>query len=218
MTWQWAVPIVVAAAAALVAPLVLRSLPAPSDEPGSDPYRPLATRGFALIGFALMAIGGLLVLWLATAYAPAWLGLGTAGVLAAMVDARTEYLPKRLMQAGWALTVAGTVVTSALVGDWLVLLRAAVGGAAITGLFWLFWRIGGGFGFGDVRLAPIIGATAAAISWTMLAGALLLGGIAGVAMGVTWRLLGRGRAFPYGPALIAGPYLALLLNSALAAG
>ena len=40
-------------------------------------------------------------------------------------------------------------------------------------------------------------------------------GIVGALWGVIWRALGRGRAFPYGPALVAGPYLALLLNGLL---
>lgn len=215
MTWQWAGPIVLAAALAVLTPRILRALPAPSDEPDSDPYGPLATAWFALTAFALMAVAGLLVVWLVPGQTLAWVGLSTFAVLAAMIDARTEYLPKRLMQACWLTTAAGVVASAALAGDWQLLVRSAVGALAVTSLFWLFWRIGGGFGFGDVRLAPVIGATAASVSWTMLAGALLFGGIVGVLWGVIWRALGRGRAFPYGPALVAGPYLALLLNGLL---
>lgn len=54
------------------------------------------------------------------------------------------------------------------------------------------------------------------LGWTTLAGALLLGGLLGVAWGLTpWQALGRGKAFPYGPALVAGPYLALLAGATL---
>lgn len=209
MTWQWLLPILVAAGVAVGTPGLLRALPSPSDEPNSHPYDRLATRGFAVVAFALMAAGGVLVLALIPQHALAWAGLGTAGVLAAMIDARTEYLPAVLMRAGWMLSALGSFVTAAVLADWQVLLRASIGALATTALFWLFHRFGGGFGFGDVRLAPIIGATAAGLSWTALAGSLLLGGLIGVAWGLVWRALGRGKAFPYGPALVAGPYLAL---------
>lgn len=217
MSWQWAIPIVLAAGFAAATPAILRALPAPTDEPLSDPYSALATRRFAVVTFLLVAALGLVVVALAPTHAVAWVGLGTVGVLAAMIDARTQYLPKRLMQAGWALTTAGLLSVSVPSADWPALARAAIGAAAVTGLFWVFWRLGDGFGYGDVRLAPIIGATTAGLSWTMLAGALLLGGLAGVAWGLAWRATGHGRAFPYGPALVAGPYLALALNAALAA-
>ena len=209
MTWQWALPIVVAAAVAAATPAILRALPSPSDEPTSRPYDRLATRGFAVVAFALMAACGGLVLATAPQHAFAWAGLGTAGVLGAMTDARTEYLPAALMRAGWVLTAVGSLITAAVASDWYVVLRAVIGALAPTALFWLFHRLGG-FGFGDVRLAPIIGATAAGLSWPALAGALLLGGLLGVAWGLVWRALGRGKAFPYGPALVAGPYLALI--------
>lgn len=210
MTWQWAVPIAVAIALGLVTPRLLRALPPPVDEPASRPYVSLATRGFAAVALVLTALAGTLVLGLAPPYWFGWAGLSTVGVVAAMIDARTGYLPSVLMRAGWVLTVAGTAVTAAVLADWQVLVRAAVGAAASAALIWVFHRIGGGFGFGDVRLAPIVGATAASVGWSTLFGALILGGLLGVLWGLVWRALGRGKAFPYGPALVAGPYLALV--------
>lgn len=195
-------------AVGLATPAILRALPAPVDEPDADPYRRLATPGVAAVTGVLVALAGTLAVVAAPVIAPAWLGLIGPGVLAAVVDARTEYLPKRLTQAAWVLTAGGLLACAAWLGP-VPLLRAAIGAASAAALFWVFWRFGGGFGFGDVRLAPVIGAASAAVSWTMLAGALLLGGLLGVAWGLVWRALGRGRAFPYGPALVAGPFLAL---------
>ncbi len=215
MNWQWLAPLVVAAAVASVTPRVLLALPAPIDEPDSRPYDALATRAVALTTFLLVGVAGVVVAALAPAATSAWLGLGTAGVLAAVVDARTGYLPTVLMRVGWVLTAGGLIAATASTNDWQLLARAAGGALAATALFYTFHRIGGGFGFGDVRLAPIVAAPAAALGWTTLAGALLLGGLLGVAWGLTWQALGRGKAFPYGPALVAGPYLALLAGATL---
>ncbi|MFT3862097.1 prepilin peptidase [Micropruina sp.] len=211
MTWQWAVPIAVAIMLGLIAQPLLRALPPPVDEPGGRPYEQLATGVFAATATVLIALAGTTVLALAPRHAFGWAGLGTAGVLAAMIDARTGYLPAPVMRAGWALTIIGALATAGVTADWSTAARAAAGATATTALFWLFHRFGGGFGFGDVRLAPIVGGAAASVSWTLLFGALILGGLLGVAWGLTWRALGRGKAFPYGPALVAGPYLALAL-------
>lgn len=210
MTWLLAVPVLAGAAVAASTPAVLRALPSPEGEPTS-PYARLATTRFALAVGVLVALAGVATMILAPALWPAFAGLATAGVLAAAIDARTGYLPRLLAWAGWALTAAGLAACVALAGTG-PLLRAAVGAAAATALFWVFWRFGGGFGFGDVRLAPVIGASSAAVGYPALAAALFLGGLLGVAWGLLWRAAGRGRAFPYGPALVAGPFLALLLN------
>jgi len=208
MTWLLAIPLVIAGVLAAASSSLLRALPLPVDDPGADVYRPLAGTGFALTAFALVGAAGLVVVALVPAVAPAFCGLATFGVLSAMIDARTGYLPKVLAQASWVLTAAGVLVSAALLGT-EVALRAGLGAVAATALFWAFWRFGRGFGFGDVRLAPVIGAAAAAVSWTVLAGAFLLGGLLGVGWGLLWQASGRGRAFPYGPALVAGPFLAL---------
>lgn len=208
MDWMLALPTLGAAGLALATPALLRALPAPADEPDADPYRPLATRGVAFAVFLLVAAAGTVVVAVAPATSPVWLGLVGPGVLAAVVDARTGYLPKRLAQASWVLTGAGLLAGAGWLGV-QVLVRAGLGALAAGALFWVFWRFGGGFGFGDVRLAPVIGAASAAVGWQLLAGALLLGGLLGVAWGLAWRASGRGRAFPYGPALVAGPFLAL---------
>lgn len=215
MPWLVLVPIVVAAGFAAAIPRILRRLPPPSDEPDGDHYRPLATRRFALTGFGLCAAAGVLAVLLAPAQSPGWIGLSTLGVLAGMVDARTGFLPKRLIWGGWVLTGVGLGVAALIGQDGWLLLRVAIGTLAATTLFWLFWWFGGGFGFGDVRLAPMIGATAASVDYTMLAGGLLFGSLAGLAWGLAWQISGRGKAFPYGPALVAGPFLALALRAAL---
>jgi leader peptidase (prepilin peptidase)/N-methyltransferase len=211
MQW-WAVLLAVAAAGVLTAvtPWILRRLPAPVDDPGSDPYRPLVTRGFlaAVFGASLAANAlGFALLPLPTALA--WVSLSTCGVLLGCIDQATTYLPLRLTQVAWALAAAGVLPLGLLQG-WLALAQVALGAALARGLIWAFWRWGGGFAFGDVRLAALVGATAATVSFPFVSWALLLGSLVGVVLGVVSRMRTGQREYPYGPALVIGPYLALL--------
>jgi leader peptidase (prepilin peptidase)/N-methyltransferase len=193
---------------------VLRTLPEPAAASLKVPYRALATTRFVLVA-GLLATFTAVLSWFAVPAAamPAWLVIGTCGVLLAMIDARTTWLPLRLTQASWVLMVAAVGLGWLLGGGWQLVARAA-GGAAIAGalylVVWLLTR--GGFGFGDVRFAPLIGAAAAACSWRLLIWALALGTLAGGVNGLV-RLLGsRPGAFPYAPSMLAGAYLALAVG------
>lgn len=207
MTPWLILPPLLAAAIAPGVPSLMRRLAPPDGEP-ADFYRPLTTGTFAVLAFLAMAAAGCLAVGLIPGAAPVWLGLATTGVLSALIDARTGYLPRRLAQVGWLLTAAGAVVVAFWAPE--ALLRAAVGAGATAALFWTLWRVGRGFGFGDVRLAPVVGAASAAASWAGLFAGLLAGGLLGVLIGLAWRLSGRGPAFPYGPALVAGPFLGIV--------
>ena len=82
---------------------------------------------------------------------------------------------------------------------------------AVGGFFALFWRLTGGIGFSDVRLMACVGAITAAASIDLAIAATLAGTILGACWGLLRRVLGRSGQFAYGPALWAGPFLALLL-------
>lgn len=69
----------------------------------------------------------------------------------------------------------------------------------------------GGFGFGDVRYAPLVGAATATVSWTLLAWALVLGSLVGAVLGLVRLARRRRGAFAYAPAILAGSYLAVAL-------
>ena len=193
---------------------VLRMLPEPADASQKLPYRALATARFALLAGVLAALLAVLS-WYAvpTAALPAWLVIGTCGALLAMIDARTTWLPLRLMQASWLLMAAAVGLGWPLAGGWLLVTRAA-GGAAIAGaLYFTVWLVTrGGFGFGDVRFAPLIGAASAACSWRLLIWALALGTLAGGVNGLIRLTAKRPGAFPYAPSMLAGSYLAVVVD------
>ena len=146
-----------------------------------------------------------------------WLLLAPAGVLLAVIDLRVRRLPDPLTLplAAAALTLLGLVsLVPEHAGSWTdALLGALVLGAG----YWVLWRINpGGMGFGDVKLALGAGAVLGWYGWDTV----LLGTFAGFLLGALWGgalvLVGRaGRktAIPFGPFLIAGAFLGLLIGA-----
>ena len=203
---------------------LLTRLPEPIDAPPDKlPYAALGTWSTALVCAALSAVA-VAVGWLSVPAParPLWLVLGTAALLLAAVDARTTWLPLRLTHAAWVLMGAAILVGGAVAGvdggtpaAIAFLLRAGTGvvvGGALYLLIWLITR--GGFGFGDVRFAPLVGAAAAALSLTVLFWALVLGSLIGGLHGIVLLARRRPGHFPYSPAMLAGAYLALAVTAA----
>jgi len=188
---------------------VLPRLPEPADGDGKPFYRDLATPVFA-VGCAALAGLAATVAWLSgpLQIQPLWWVLSVLGVLLAVIDARTTWLPLPLTHAAWLTMAVAAVLVWALAGGSTVLRTAA--GAALAGLlFFLVWFISrGGIGFGDVRFAPLVGAAAASHSWSVLIWALLLGSLAGAGHGLVRLALRRAGSFPYAPTMLVGAYLA----------
>ena len=160
----------------------------------------------ALVAGSAAVIGRLAV---PTALQPLWWVLATFGVVLAAVDARTTWLPLRLTRLAWAAMAAAGLLALLLGAGWPALLRAGAG-AALAGLLYLaVWRLsGGGFGFGDVRFAPLVGAATAADSWSLLVIGLFAGSVLGAAYAGLRLVRRRAGPFPYAPAMLAGAYLA----------
>lgn len=207
-----------------VARFVVPRLPEPAPDPDDDYVKPLyrdLLHPRAIVPSVVLGFLGGLVAPLAGPMVGAAVALAGAGAALAVVDAYTTYLPRRLHLLTSALVVAAAVLGVALsepaVG-WLPLgLGAAFGVVASRTLFWVVWRVGDGFGYGDVRLAGLVGGVAGALGvqmwWQSLLASAIIGAVAGLAVHL-WRRRHPsplGSAFPYGPALWAGPFVALLV-------
>lgn len=203
--WSMSAALALGLAAALLTGPVLRALPAGADSPD---YATLATRRFAATVGVLTVVAGLVVACCA-AHPLLWLPLVAAGVLQAGIDARTTWLPLRLSQVLWAGTA--TALALQALTEPSAALRGLAGAALTAASFWLVWRLGG-LGFGDVRLAPVLGAVTAAESWPHVLAALLLGTGIGAVHGVIRLLRGHRGPFPYGPSLVLGTFGALLIT------
>jgi leader peptidase (prepilin peptidase)/N-methyltransferase len=196
--------------------LILRRLPVPADEPDARPYAELDSRGFRIAVAALTLVVGLISffltdppLWLA------WSALVLTGPLLGLIDWRTGLLPLRLNYVGLGLAVAGAGLAAWLTMNPAILLWAAIGGVGGFCVFWLVWYFSGGqLGFGDVRLAAVLGVITGATALPLLLWSFLIGSV----VGVIWGLIaarGRSTPYPYGPSMLLGPPLALIVGTAI---
>jgi leader peptidase (prepilin peptidase)/N-methyltransferase len=144
----------------------------------------------------------------------AWAIAGTALVV---IDMREHRLPDAIVLRMYPVVLTGLALAGAFTGSWRWW-GAAVGAVLWTGAIGGVWALtrGHGMGFGDVKLAPALGASlgwlSADAAMLGLAGAWLLGGGWALAVLLTRRARRRD-AIAFGPFLVAGFWLALLLAS-----
>lgn len=193
--------------------LVLPRLREPVTEEKKRPYADLATVRLAVVVAGLAAAGaGVAWLQLPVAQQPVWVVLSIVGVGLAAVDGLTTWIPAAATRWAWLAIAAAAPLMMLLGASWADVGRTVAGGVVAGGLYWLAWLLTrGGFGFGDVRFVPLIGAAAAAVSWTALFVALLVGSLIAVGHGV-WRQVRRvGGVQPWAPSLLLGAYATLLI-------
>jgi len=127
----------------------------------------------------------------------------------AAIDLDVQRLPDKLLLPLAAAVGTGVIAVAVITSNPTVAARAFVGGLASFTGHWLLHRISrGGLGYGDVKLAGILGIATASISLTTVWWSLIIGATAAAA----WSLATRRRAaFAYGPWLIAGALVAIPL-------
>jgi leader peptidase (prepilin peptidase)/N-methyltransferase len=138
--------------------------------------------------------------------------LAAIGVALAVVDWRTTLLPTRIIAPAYVVTIAAVLLAALLDHDRDALVAAAIGWAAMGGLFFVLWFIyPRGLGYGDVRLSGILGMALGYLGWSELAtgiyGAFLLGGLGGALLSLL-RIVNRKR-FPFGPFMLVAAIVAV---------
>lgn len=207
----------------LLTPAVLQRLPAPEDELElRRSYSALAaTRGlrFALCitSAVTCALLGLKLGW--SAALPGWLYLGAAGNLLAVIDWRIRRLPAGVVNPSQIAIALGLAAAAAATSDWASLLRGVAGWAVAGGVLLVGWLVQPGtLGYGDVRLAALLGMALTGLSWTHLSLAFFLALLSAAGAGGVLAVTGRLDAdhhMPLGPFLIAGAVVTVLLGSAI---
>jgi leader peptidase (prepilin peptidase) / N-methyltransferase len=209
-------------------PALVRRLPEPTPDPEKkppagpkEPYADIAALpGLAwksgLASAACAAVVGAVVGW-------QWplvilVPLVPVCVALAVIDWRTRLLPTRLV-----LPATGAAILLGLAG-WAVtrdpddLVRAAIGLVAVRSFFWVLWWLhSAGMGFGDVRLAALLGFALGYVG----VGELVVGAYAGFLVfglpGLLLAVVRRDRAllktaYPFGPFMLAGALVGIVIG------
>jgi leader peptidase (prepilin peptidase)/N-methyltransferase len=168
-----------------------------------------------------LATAGLVVL-AAVRYPNPWHDILVGGLLAlmpgiALIDLRHRIIPNKLTYPATLASVP-VIVLAWLIGDAADPVKAVIGFLAFGGGIFLVASVSGGMGFGDVKLAALIGLVLGSLGLRFVgvsAGAtIVLGGVGGL-LALT---MGRGMKskIPYGPYLAAGAVVAGLWGDSLA--
>jgi leader peptidase (prepilin peptidase)/N-methyltransferase len=150
----------------------------------------------------------------------AFLWLAGVSVALAVIDLEHHRLPNAIVLPSYAVGGALLAASSILVGDWSALVRAAIGLASLFA-FYLIAALSypGGMGFGDVKLAGVLGLYLAWLGWGEFAvgafAAFLLGGLFAVALLATRRVQRTG-GIPFGPWMLAGAWVGVFAGGTVA--
>ncbi|HEU5355340.1 MAG TPA: A24 family peptidase [Actinocrinis sp.] len=148
--------------------------------------------------------------------------LFAAGSVAlAIIDARTKLLPNRIVFPLYGVGLVGFGLITALVHDSAAVTHLITALAAMAVLFGVFYAIAmfGPMGYGDVKLAGVIGLYLGWLAIPIVFAGVLLGTVAAalaaigiVAVRTARRKPWRRTEIPYGPYLLLGAWVAILLN------
>lgn len=225
---------VVAAALALPLPRAVARLPEPAPSPDVPDGEPPKVPYVDLAGSPTLRVWGPVVSAVAAAALGARLGWShdllvvvpvvPVGVVLAYIDWRTRLLPRLLVLPATAVAVVAGLLGWALTGEADDLVRGGIGMAATFGLYWLLWWVhASGMGFGDVRLSALLGFALGHVGWSELAVGVYLPFLLLGLPGLVLALVRRDRtllkaAFPFGPAMLVGAWIAVLVGEPVIAG
>lgn len=151
---------------------------------------------------------------------PAYLWFVGVCVTLTITDLDHQRIPNRILGPGLAVALVLLAIGAGFEGEWDAYLRGIGGAAAYFGVMFILAVVArGGLGFGDVKLAALLGLFLGYESWRLVAvgGALavLIGGLIAVALLIA-RRRGRKDAIAFGPSMVAGAFLALVVGDRIA--
>ncbi|WP_292603738.1 A24 family peptidase [Nocardioides sp. REDSEA-S30_B4] len=144
-----------------------------------------------------------------------------ACVALAFVDWHTRLLPSRIVLPATGAVLALLAVEWAVTGDHDAPLRALIGLVVARSIYWVLWFVhSAGMGFGDVRLAALLGAVLGRAGWSELVVGTYAPFLLFAVPGLLLALVRRDRsllraAYPFGPFMVVGALLGVLAGPAL---
>lgn len=149
---------------------------------------------------------------------PAYLLAAAASVVLLITDIDHKLIPNRVLYPTTAITLALLAVGALAESRTDRLLPALIGGAGyFAALFFVYLVARGGFGFGDVKLAFVLGAVTAFQSQRTVLLAVFFTGVIGGIPAIILLLSRRAKGsdeMPYGPPMLAGAWAALVFGEA----
>ncbi|MEP9385388.1 A24 family peptidase [Nocardioides sp. KR10-350] len=142
-------------------------------------------------------------------------------VLLSIVDWRTRLLPRIVVLPATGVVLLLVLLEWALTGETHVLVRALVAMLVARSFFWLLWFVRqAGMGFGDVRLAALVGLVLGRLGWNDwvlgLYGGLVVFALWGIGRAVVKRSRASlKQALPYGPFMVLGLVLGVLVDGSV---
>ena len=221
----------VAGLVGLLLPWLVRRLPEPENDESveGEAAKPLyvdlaSRRGMAWRSAVASAAGAAVVV--ASVGSDWWLvvlvPLVPVCVALAFIDWHTRLLPAVIVLPATAYAVLAGLAGWALTGDPDDLVRAALGLVIARTAYWLLWFLhSAGMGFGDVRLSALLGFSLGHVGWPELGvgmySGFLIFGVPGLLLAVVkWDRALLKTAFPFGPFMIAGALLGLMIGPVVA--
>lgn len=159
----------------------------------------------------------------AARFGPSWALPGylvlTAGLIAlAAIDLDTFLLPNRIVYPLAVVSVPLVAVAAAGAGGTNAFLRALAGGGAGFGVLFVIHLISPrGMGFGDVKLAFVLGLWLGYLGWAEVFLGFFAGFLSGALVGIAllaFTSRGRKDPVPFGPFLAFGTWITVLFGEA----
>ena len=151
----------------------------------------------------------------------AYLYFAAISIALTLVDLDTHRLPDAIVLPSYVVAAALLTLACALGAGWSSLLGAGIGMSVLFAFYFGIRFIRpDGMGGGDVKLAGLIGLYLGWLGWGALAigafAAFVLGGLFGLAL-IASRRAGRRTAIPFGPWMLAGAWVGILIGEAVGA-
>lgn len=146
--------------------------------------------------------------------------LASISVALTMIDLDVHRLPDRIVLPSYLVIVLPLVVAAIIEQQPARIAVGAIGLGASFLFYGVIWLVQpGGMGFGDVKLAGVLGFALGWLGWSQLAvgvaGAFVLGGVFAIAL-LLLRRAGRRSQVPFGPWMFAGAWLGILAGEPIA--
>jgi leader peptidase (prepilin peptidase)/N-methyltransferase len=146
--------------------------------------------------------------------------LAVVGVALAVVDWHTRLLPTKVIAPSYAVVALLAAGSAWVDRDLDALVTAGLGWLVAGGSFFVLWFIyPRGMGYGDVRLSGVLGIALGYLGWaellTGIYAGFVVGGFGGLLLSAL-RIVDR-KAYPFGPFMLVGAVLGVLLGPAIAA-